>query len=126
MKPLHIAAAVVLVTSLLGFLRAEQKKADNKTLIVGVWELTKASSGKAPAGTVLEFTKDGKLKMSGKADGKEFAFEGTYVVEGDKLTVRMKTPDRTEEGTLTIKKLTDKELVTQDDAGRVLEFKQKK
>jgi uncharacterized protein (TIGR03066 family) len=72
--------------------------------------------GKPPVGTTIEYTKDGKMKMKGKADGKEFVFEGTYVVEGNKLTGIMKTSDREEKGTLTIKKLTDKELVTEDEA----------
>jgi uncharacterized protein (TIGR03066 family) len=126
MKWLRIVAAAVLVASLLGPLRAEEKKADNKTLIVGVWELTKAREGGPPVGTTMEFTKDGKVKLSGKADGKEFAFDGFYVVQGEKLTATIKSPDRTEEGTVTIKKLTDKELVTQDETGRVLEFKRKK
>jgi hypothetical protein len=48
MKSLRIVAAVVLVASLLGSLRAEEKKAGNKRLIVGVWELTKVSEGGAP------------------------------------------------------------------------------
>lgn len=127
MTLLRIAAAVVLVTSLLGILQAEEKKPDNKTLIVGVWELTKTGkSGKPPVGTTMEYTKDGKVKMTGKAKGKEFVFDGTYVVEGNKLTGTLKTSDREEKGTLTIKKLTDKVLVTEDDVGRVLEFKRKK
>jgi uncharacterized protein (TIGR03066 family) len=126
MKSLRIVAAAALAAVLLGSLRAEEKKADNKALIVGVWGLTKAGEGGPPVGTTMVFTKDGKVKMSGKADGKEFAFDGTYVVEGDKLTASIKSPDRTEKGTVTIKKLTDKELVTQDENGRALEFKRKK
>jgi uncharacterized protein (TIGR03066 family) len=127
MKSLRIVVVAVLVAGLFGSLRAEEKKPDNKTLIVGVWELTKAGEGaKPPVGTTMEYTKDGKIKMTGKADGKEFVFDGTYVVEGNKLTGTMKTSDREEKGTLTIKRLTDKELVTEDEAGRVLEFKRKK
>src|SRR5262249_21219182 len=107
----------------LGMITLERVK---ETLIVGVWELTKAGEGGPPVGTTMEFTKDGKVKMSGKADGKEFALDGTYVVEGQKLTATIKSADRTEKGTVTIKKLTDEELVTQDENGRVLEFKRKK
>jgi uncharacterized protein (TIGR03066 family) len=126
MKSLRIAAAVILIAGLLGSLRAEEKKPDNKTLIVGVWELTKTGEGgNPPVGTTMEFTKDGKMKMTGKTKGKEFVFNGTYVVEGNKLIGTMKTSDREEKGDLTIKKLTDKELVTNDGA-RVLEFKRKK
>jgi uncharacterized protein (TIGR03066 family) len=119
-------AAVVLVAGLVGALHAQEKKADNESLIVGVWELTKADKGGPPVGTVMEFTKDGKIKMTGKADGKQFVANGTYFVNGNKFTGILKTPDREETGTVTIKKLTDKELVTEDDVGRVLEYKRKK
>jgi uncharacterized protein (TIGR03066 family) len=126
MITLRVVPAAVLLAILFGTLSADEKKADNKTLIVGVWELTKAGEGGPPVGTTMEFTKDGKLKLSGKADGKEFAFDGTYVIEGDKLTGTLKTQDGTEKDTITIKKLTDKELVTQDENGRVVEFTRKK
>jgi len=125
MKSLPIVAATVLVAGLTCSLQAGEQKADNKTLIVGVWELTKAGDGGPPLGTTLEFTKGGNLKMRGKADGKEFVFEGTYIVEGNKLTHMLKILDRDEKDTTTIKKLTNKELVM-DNEVRVLEFKRKK
>ena len=74
----------------------------------------------------MEYSKDGKIRMTGKAKGKELVANGTYVVEGNKFTGTLKSPYREEKGTVTIKKLTDTELVTEDDAGRVLEFKRKK
>jgi hypothetical protein len=49
----RIVAAAVRVAGLLGSLRAEEKKADNKKLILGVWELTKAGDEN---GRVLEFS----------------------------------------------------------------------
>src|SRR5262249_44882197 len=125
MNALRAFAAAVVVAGLVGSLWGEEQKADNKTLIVGVWELTKADKGGPPIGTVMEFTKDAKLKMTGKADGKELVADGTYVVEGNKFTGILKTPDREGKGTATIKKLTDKELVTEDEVGRILEFKPK-
>jgi uncharacterized protein (TIGR03066 family) len=126
MNSLRIAAAAVLVASLVGTLQAQEKKADNQSLIVGVWELTKADKGGPSIGTVMEFTKDGNIKMTGKADGKDFVANCTYVVKGKKFTGILKTPDREETGTVTIKKLTDMELVTEGDVGRVLEYKRKK
>ena len=122
----RIVASAIVVAGLLGTLQAEEKKTDNKSLIVGVWELTKTDNGGPPVGTVMEYSKDGKIRMTGKAKGKELVANGTYVVEGNKFTGMLKTPDREEKGTVTIKKLTDTELVTEDDAGRVLEFKRKK
>ena len=74
----------------------------------------------------MEYSKDGEIRMTGKANGKEFNFDGTYVVDGNKFTGILQTPDREEKGSVTIKKLTDRELVTEDDVGRVLEFKRKK
>ena len=125
MKALCIVAAGVLIAGLGVSLRAEEEKVDIKALIVGIWELTKVSDGPRDI-TTMEFTKDGKFKMKLKGtDGKEFDVDGTYVVEGDKLTV--KSPVPSEKATATIKKLTDEELVTQnDDGGRVLEFKRMK
>ena len=127
MKALCILAAGALIAGLVVSLRAEEEKIDNKALIVGIWELTKVSEGPRDVNTI-EFTKDGKFKMKLKGtDGKEFDVDGTYVVEGDKLTAAVKSPVPSEKATATIKKLTDKELVTQnDDGGRVLEFKRKK
>jgi uncharacterized protein (TIGR03066 family) len=126
MKLSRIVASAIVVAGLLGTLQAEEKKTDNKSLIVGVWELTKADNGGPLVGTVMEYSKDGKIRMTGKANGKEFNFDGTYVVDGNKFTGILKTPDREEKGSVTIKKLTDRELVTEDDVGRVLEFKRKK
>jgi uncharacterized protein (TIGR03066 family) len=126
MNSLRIAPATVLVVSLLGAVQAQEKKADYRALIVGVWELTKTGDGGPPVGTTVEFTKDGKIKMTGKADGKEFSFDGTYGVEGEKLNGNLMTPGGEEKGTSKIKRLTDKELVTEDESGRVLEFKRQK
>ena len=127
MKALCIVAAGALVAGLVASLRAEEEKIDNKALIVGIWELTKVSEGGPRVGTTMEFTKDGKFKMKEKAEGKEIDVDGIYVVEGDKLTATVKSPVPSGKSTATIKKLTDKELVTKnEDGGRVLEFKRMK
>ena len=51
---------------------ADKPKA-NKDKIVGVWEFVKSSDPKTipPPGATIEFTKDGKLKMVVKIEGKE-------------------------------------------------------
>ena len=100
--------------------------ASNKTKIVGVWEVTKSEDA-APAGATLEFTKDGKLKVSAKIGDQALSFEGTYKVDGNKLVATMKGPDgkeRTE--TMILVKLTASELITKDEKGRRDEFKKKK
>ena len=125
MNLLRIAVAAVLATGLCGALQAQNKKADTKSLIVGVWELTNTAKGGPPIGTTMEFTKDGNLKLTSKADGMELIANGKYVVEGNKFTGTLKIRGNEEKGTSTIRKLTDTELVTEDEAGRVLEFKRK-
>jgi uncharacterized protein (TIGR03066 family) len=89
--------------------------------IVGTWKPTK---GEIPASTTVEFTKNGKMKLNIKAGGRTISLEGTYKVDGDKLTTTGKGPDGKEKTvTVKIKKLTDKELVIEDEKGKTEEFK---
>jgi uncharacterized protein (TIGR03066 family) len=97
-------------------------KDDNKSKIVGVWIVVKGEG--VPAGTPMEFTKDGKLVLKFEINGKEIKMEGTYKVDGDKVTVSMKTPDGKEDvETDTIKELTDSKFVVTDPKGKEVEFK---
>jgi uncharacterized protein (TIGR03066 family) len=91
----------------------------NAAKIVGTWEPADPKG----AGMTLEFTSDGKLKM----DAGPIKIEGTYKVDGDKLTTTMKAEggkEKTETGK--IKELTDTKLVTEDPKGKTDEFKRKK
>ena len=116
-----LAAGLTLCLVALGA-RAEEK-ADNAKLIVGKWEVAKAEEGTLPNGTIDEFSKDGKLKLSGSD---EFKIDGTYKVDGDKFTITMKIGDQEQSHTITIKKLTKTELHTTDKDGKVVELKRKK
>jgi uncharacterized protein (TIGR03066 family) len=101
----------------------EKKELPNKEKIIGTWELTK-SDGDVPVGSILEFTRDGKLKLTARIDGKEVSLTQNYAVDGDKLS----TSDQNRvDGWITtkIKKLTDTELVIQVLNGTP-EFKRKK
>jgi uncharacterized protein (TIGR03066 family) len=102
-----------------------QGQDDNAKKIVGMWEITKAG-GDLPAGSTLEFTKDGKLNAVIKAEGMEVKLDGTYKVEKDKLTVKIKVADQNIEETATIKKLTDDALEIEDKDKKVDVFKKKK
>ena len=63
----------------------------NASRIVGKWEVAKAPEGEQlPTGAVFEFTRDGKLIMTAKIESIEVKMEGTYKVEGDKVTMTMK------------------------------------
>ena len=95
---------------------------------VGRWDLTKSADEVAPKSAVVEFTKDNKVMIAGvDIGGKEFKVDGTYKVDGDKLTVKLKAPGVEEtEDTDTIKTLTDDTIVLIDKKGKETEFKKKK
>jgi uncharacterized protein (TIGR03066 family) len=125
MKVLRLLVVACLVLGLTAAARADDRKDDKKTykeMIVGTWVLKKDENPQgAPPGSVVEFTKDGKLKFTAKIQGQEIKLERTYSVDGDKLTSTMKTPDGKEQTeTDTITKLTDKELVLKDGKTQTL------
>jgi uncharacterized protein (TIGR03066 family) len=98
---------------------------DNATAIVGKWEITSAEN-KEMIGAVIEFTKDGKFITNAKVGGKELKLEGTYKVEKDKLTTKLKMGDQVYENTDTISKLTDDALETIDKDKKATILKRKK
>jgi uncharacterized protein (TIGR03066 family) len=106
---------------------AADDKASNKEKIVGTWSLVKADSPNTPPpGTLVEFLKDGKLKITVTVGEKKLTLDGKYSVEGDTLKTTVKTPDGQESSdTDTITKLTDKELSLKDKKGQKTEFKKK-
>jgi uncharacterized protein (TIGR03066 family) len=87
------------------------EKADTKTLILGTWVVSKQVDDEPPIGTTFQFSKDGKLKMSGKYEGKEFTLELSYTIEGDKVTFIGKDRDEEKKDTYRINKLTEEALV---------------
>ena len=105
--------------------RAEDDTSKYPKLIVGQWEVSKADEGTVPPGTVIEFTKDGKLKATiGKGDDK-MTVEGTYKVVKNTFEMTMKVGDQEKSRTITITKLTAKELATKNEDGKVVELKKK-
>jgi uncharacterized protein (TIGR03066 family) len=101
-----------------------QGKDDVSAKLVGTWELAK-SGGDLPPGTIIEFTKDGKLKATLKADDQTITIEGTYKLDKNKIEVKVKVGEEIVEETVTIKRLTDKELEVEDKEGKVDTFKKK-
>lgn len=112
---------------------------DNSTKLIGVWQATKFEDKEVQAlltkGVVIElvFAKDGMHKSTtdGETNPNEAA---TYKVKADKIIIRVVEKSKKEgkkdvefERTLTIKKLTDKELHVKDDQAaegkRYAEFK---
>src|SRR5262245_2688024 len=104
--------AVGMIVCVLGAVaHADEKKdtakKDYAKLLLGKWEATKAAEGTLPVGAVVEFTKDGKLKMTFKMGDQEVNFDATYKVEGNKFTMTMKMGDVEMSHTITINKITD-------------------
>ncbi len=125
MKTLATAVACGLVLALAGLsLAAEKDAKTTKDKLVGVWEVTKSGSG-APAGSTLEFAKDGQLIVTIKDGDKTVKVEGTYTADKDSITTVLKEGDKEHKETVKIKKLTDKELAFEDAKGKVDEFKKK-
>ncbi|MBA4189782.1 MAG: hypothetical protein C0467_17495 [Planctomycetaceae bacterium] len=121
MKAVCVAMLGVVMVAFAGNAKAEEASAKK---LVGVWVLSKAG-GNLPEGSTVEFTKDGKLAVVVKAD-KEIKLEGTYKVEKDKLMVKVKLGEEVSEETMTIKKLTDDVLETEDKDKKIDTFKKKK
>lgn len=126
-----VAIRLIVVALVAGFMglggvRAEEKKADNAKLLVGKWEVSKADEGTVPPGTLIEFTKDGKMKLSAKKGTESFDLEGTYKVEKDTFTFALKLGEESKEQTITITKINDTELHTKNKDGKVVEFKKTK
>ena len=124
MKGILAAAAAALL--FVGAGRSAADKVDAGKL-VGKWELTKSSDESAPKGAMVEFTKDNKVTITFDANGKEVKLEGTYKVDGEKLTVKLPLPGgKDNEDTDTIKMLTDEKLVLIDKDKKENEFTKKK
>ncbi len=127
MNTMRWMTAGLLMVGLAAALPAEEKKADaNKEKLAGVWEVVKTEEGALAVGSMVDFAKDGKAKVTAIREGKESTVEGTYTVEGNKLTVTLKHGEKEVKHAITIKKLTDTEFVTENEKGKTAEFKRKK
>ena len=105
-------AAAVLVAAVGGSAdgRQDAAKIDGK-LLVGKW----VPKEKAKEFTV-EFTKDGKVVVEfGGAEA--FKAEGTYKLDGDKLSMKLKKGEEVKEMTRTIHSLTSTEIVSSEGGG---------
>jgi len=98
-------------------LSAEDKKDEKIDVkkLIGKWEPKDKKEG---ASIVIEFAKDGKLTVAFSGDGKDIKFDGTYKVDGNKLTTAVKFGEKEQTRTRTVSKLTDTELVSSDEKGK--------
>jgi uncharacterized protein (TIGR03066 family) len=123
MNVLRVLVVGVAACALTAGVSAEEKKADTAKLLLGSWEATKADPGTLVVGAVATFAKDGTMKVVEKKDGKEETHEGTYKLDGDKMTITPKGGEG--KFTITIKKISESEMVAANDEGKVVEFKKK-
>jgi uncharacterized protein (TIGR03066 family) len=128
MNVLRFAFLGCLLAGLVGYATPSAPSApvekSNKDKIVGTWQPVV----KGEPAPLIEFAKDGKLKVTAKGpDGKAITADGTWEVDGNKLTLTLKlpAPAKEQKTTMTITKLTDTEMTTEDDKGRVEEYKRK-
>lgn len=84
----------------------DKDKIDGKKL-VGKW----ATKDGAPEKFTVVFTKDGKMTF----DGDGMKIEGTYKLDGNKLTIKAKVGDKEETMVRIITKLTDTEITSKDE-----------
>jgi uncharacterized protein (TIGR03066 family) len=107
---------------------AQDKEKSNAEKLVGKWKLTQTTGDFPKDGTaVVEYTKDGKMTITITIGDNTIEMKGKYKLDKDKIDYTVKLPngeDKTE--ILTIKKLTDDELVTTDPEDIKEEFKRVK
>jgi uncharacterized protein (TIGR03066 family) len=94
---------------------------DNAKKLVGLWEASKGKGLKL--GMKLEFTKDGKLKFHAKIADTNIDLQGTYKVDGKKVTFTFDVMGEKKSDDHTIKALTRDRLVLENEQGDVNEFK---
>ena len=105
--------------------------ADDKidgTKLIGKWEPKDPKKGEE---FVMEFAKDGKLSVTGTLDNKLQTFEGTYKLDGNKLTIELKVKGadgKVEDikEMVTVTKLTDDDMEGKDKDGKVENLKRVK
>ena len=126
MKNLVTAVGLVALVSLAGGLaRGDDKKGDDKKVdkakLVGVWKETGPNA--TPA--LVEFTADGKLIIWEEKEKKK-VLEGSYTLDGNKLSTSLKIADVEQKDSDTIKSLTDDKMTLVDKNGKENNFERAK
>ncbi|HXG08769.1 MAG TPA: DUF5640 domain-containing protein [Gemmataceae bacterium] len=115
MKEFGLALAGCIVLGLTTAALGQDKVSQEK--LIGTWQIKE--------GIVVEFTKDGKMKLTAKVEDRTVSFDGTYVLNGNKLTTTVKQGGKEQKEVSTIKKVTDEVLVVEDMSGKTQELRRK-
>jgi uncharacterized protein (TIGR03066 family) len=121
---MSISRVFMVLSLAIGF-SATATAADNAKLILGKWEVVKADEGTLPVGSLVEFLKDGKMTVTAKKGGQDETIDGKYTLEGDTLTVHHKRDNEERTVKITIKKLSETELMVEGPEGKNISFKKK-
>ncbi|QDU22559.1 TIGR03066 family protein [Urbifossiella limnaea] len=114
MRAVVVGVVVALLVAVVGGgADGRQPEKIDASLLLGKW--TPKDAGKS-GDFLIEFIKDGKVKLEA-GDGKAFKAEGTYKLDGDKLTLLLKMGEKEKTQTRTVHSLTKTELVSSDEKG---------
>jgi uncharacterized protein (TIGR03066 family) len=123
MRVLGTMLAVFLV---FGATARAEEKTDLKKQLVGKWEATKADEGTLRVGSLVEFTADGKMKVMTKKDDKDVNVTGTYTVEAHAFVFKLEFEGKERSEKITVKKISDTEMNTENKDGKQVTFKKVK
>jgi uncharacterized protein (TIGR03066 family) len=101
-------------------------RTDNATRVVGKWKVVNATPGTFPLCTVMELSKDDKVKVTAKRDGMEVIHEGTYKVDGARIIITVKVKGEEQKHVLTITRISATDMVTDHLGGGTIEFSKEK
>ncbi len=96
-----------------------------KEKLIGTWEAIKINGKVLPNGVsmTMEFADDGKSTRIDQRAGKIETEEATYTLDNTKITVTVNTPGKKGFSIMTIKSITDKQLIL--EGAQNFEFKKK-
>lgn len=90
----------------------------------GDWKLVKSPGLEEGTTATVSFKPDGTLKLKiATTDGGSFEMAGKFTAEGEKISYELQSNNGARKEVLTIKKLTEEELITVDPDDKVEEFK---
>jgi uncharacterized protein (TIGR03066 family) len=115
--PLKLCGVLAVLSAFTGGMAADDKKADpiDAKKLVGKWEAKGLGDGES---LVLEFKNDGKMALTAAKGEEQERGDGTYTLDGNKLTVNLTLKGEKDTNVVTISKLTDAELLWTTKSGK--------